>query len=212
MHIDTDSPIAVEGLAALLRSLVRSAPERMSLGEVVMALEDRGFGVIVFCLALPNALPGPFIPGFSTVLALPIAWLGLQLLLGWEYARLPGFLRRRSIDRGRLARFVDRAVPLIGRFEGWLEPRPGWLTRGQGRCLLGGALILFGFFLALPIPLGNVPVAIGITVLSLGLIEQDSRALALGLVSGLIGCLWDAGLIALGIAAAQRLSSYPWLG
>ncbi|HEV2303770.1 MAG TPA: exopolysaccharide biosynthesis protein [Stellaceae bacterium] len=194
--------------SALLREFAEGAGERVSLGELGAALEDRAFGILVLCLALPNAVPGPYIPGFSAILALPIMWLGLQLALGFSHPRLPGFVRRRSFTRARFTRFIDRATPLLRRIESWLGPHPGWLTETRGHRLLGLALVVFGFGLSLPVPLGNLPVAIGISILALGLIEEDSRALRWGLLCGLLGCLWLLALVGFGVAVATRLSRY----
>jgi hypothetical protein len=196
--------------SAVLRRLAERAGERISIEELGDALEDRAFGILVLCLALPNAVPGPYIPGFSAVFALPIMWLGLQLALGFSHPRLPGFVRRRSFARARFARFVARATPLLLRIENWLGPHPGYLTEPRGRRFLGFVFVVFGFGLSLPVPFGNLPVAIGISILALGLIEEDSRALRWGLIAGLCGCLWLLALVTFGVAVATYL--VPYLG
>jgi hypothetical protein len=189
----------------LLRGLAQAAPERVSLSLIAGALEDRGLGIIVLCLALPNGIPGPYLPGLSTVLALPIIWLGLQLALGRRRAPLPVFLRRVSFRRSRFVGFVNRAAPWIVRIERWLAPRPSRLISGPGLRCLGVALILFAIVMAVPIPFGNIPIGLGISVLALGLIEEDSRALALGLVVGVLGCLWQLLLGAVGFRVIDYL-------
>jgi hypothetical protein len=60
----------------------------------------------------------------------------------------------------------------------------------------------------MPIPLGNLPIAVAIAVLALGLVERDSRALASGLVVGAAACLWNALLVGVGLTAASRLLLY----
>jgi hypothetical protein len=195
-------------ISELLRGLAAAAPERVSLAAVTAALRERGIGIAVLCLALPNALPGPYLPGVSTLFALPIAWLGLQLAGGRDDPILPRWLRERAIERRRFVELVARTAPLLDRIERWLGPRPGWLTRRRGRRLCGLALIVFASVLAMPIPLGNLPIAVAIAVLALGLIERDSRALVSGLVVGAAACLWNALLLGVGIAAASRLLLY----
>ncbi len=194
--------------SALLRRLAETAPERVSLGDVTAALQERGIGIAVLCLALPNALPGPTMPGISALMALPIAWLGLQMACGRDHPRLPRLVREWSLGRHRFVGLVARTAPLLDRLERWLGPRPGWLTQGPGRRLPGLALILYGLVLAMPIPLGNLPIAVAITVVALGLIERDSRALISGLVLGTLACLWNALLVGVGVAAASRLLGY----
>jgi hypothetical protein len=192
----------------LLRALARSAPERVSIELIADALGDRRFGIVVLCLALPNGVPGPYMPGFSTVLALPIIWLGLQLALGKRRPRLPRLIRRVSFRRQRFEAFVNRAGPLIARLERWLAPRPSWLTEAGGQRCLGLALIVFAIVMAMPVPFGNLPAALAISVLALGLIEGDSRALRLGLLFGFLSCLWQAALVTFGIAMFDRIWSH----
>jgi hypothetical protein len=49
--------------------------------------------------------------------------------------------------------------------------------------------------LALPIPLGNLPIAVSIVVIALGLLEGDGSALTLGIAAGLLATLWNGTVI-----------------
>jgi len=198
-----DDPIA--RASALLRALAQSAPERVSLGAIGEALGHRRPGIVILCMALPNCIPGPYLPGFSTVLAVPIIWLGGQLALGRVASGMPGFLRRVTFTRERFVRFVDRAAPWLIRMERWVERRPSFLTTAAGRRCLGVILVLYGIVLAVPLPFGNIPIGFGIAVMSLGLIEEDSRALAAGLAIGVVGCLWQLLLATLGFKAIAQI-------
>jgi hypothetical protein len=198
-----DDPIA--RTSALLRALADAAPERVSLGAIGDALGTRRPGIAVLCLALPNCVPGPYLPGLSTVLALPIIWIGAQLALRIGVAPMPKFLHRVTFSRDRFVRFVDRVAPWMIRMEQRVGPRPSLLTTPGGRRLLGFVLVLYALVLSLPIPFGNVPIGLGIAVLSLGLIEGDSRALGWGLAIGVAGILWQVFLVTLGIKAITAL-------
>ncbi|MBV9860182.1 MAG: exopolysaccharide biosynthesis protein [Alphaproteobacteria bacterium] len=190
--------------------MAQSAPERLSLGAIAETLGDRSFGIVVLCLALPNGLPGPYVPGFSALFAVPIIWMAIDMARGRLRPRLPGMLRRVSFRRRRFVRFVDSAAPWLARIERRLAPHPSWFTRAPGLRCLGLVLVLFGIVLALPVPLGNVPIALGISILAVGLIEEDSRALVLGLVVGTLGCLWILVLVTLGVEAFARFRGYFW--
>ncbi len=189
----------------LLRMLAVAAPERVSLGTIAATLGERELGIVVLCMALPNTIPGPYLPGFSTVLALPIIWLGAQLALGRASSGLPGFLRRVSFQRRRFVGFVDRAVPWLVRMERWVGPRPSFLTSPAGLRCIGVILVFYGIVLAVPMPFGNIPIGLGIAVLALGLIEDDSRALAAGLAIGVLGCAWQLLLVIFGVEVINRL-------
>jgi hypothetical protein len=184
------------GTAAALRWLAdrRDSP-RFSIDDLLAALGDQGFGLLVFALALPNAVPGPLIPGFSVPFALGIAALGLQLAIGLSTPRLPRRLRRLSIEQQRFRRMVDRTEPWLLRLERWLRPRPSTLTTEAGERLIGVALIGLSVMLALPVPFGNTPVALSIIIIALGQLEGDGVALMTGLVAGLAASLWNVFLI-----------------
>lgn len=198
-----DDPIA--RTSALLRALADAAPERVSLGAIGDALGTRRPGIAVLCLALPNCVPGPYLPGLSTVLALPMIWIGARLALHIGVAPMPGMFHRITFSRARFVRFVDRVAPWMIRMERRVGPRPSALTTPAARRALGLVLILYAIVLALPVPLGNIPIGFGIAILALGLIEGDSRALGWGLAIGVGGILWQVFLVTLGIKAITAL-------
>ena len=204
-EVELERPRISEALDALRAG--HSGP-RVSLGDLLEALGDRGFGLIVLSLALPNGIPGPTVPGFSAISGIPLILIGSQLLRGWREARIPQGFRRRSVKLEGFSRFLDRALPRIRRVERWLRPRESWLTGVGGGRLAGLALILTGIVLSLPVPLGNLPIAWSLVVLALGLLEEDSRALLLGLVLGTLSLAWNALVIVGGAAIFASLAVY----
>ncbi len=196
------------GIAAALRRVANghNGP-RFAVADLLGALGDHGFGLLVLALALPNAVPGPMIPGFSVPFALGIAALGLQLAAGLRSPWLPRRITRLSMEHERFRRLIDRAEPLLLRIERWLRPRSSLFTDAAGERLIGIALVALSAVLALPVPFGNSPVALSIMIIALGLLEGDGRALMLGVIAGLAAALWNAGLIFAGaelfVAAAH---------
>jgi hypothetical protein len=187
------------GIAAALRRLAEEhRGERFAAADLLTALGDQGFGLLILLLALPNVVPGPMIPGFSVPFAIGIAVLGLQLAMGWHSPRLPSWLKRLSIERRRFERFVLRTEPVLLRLERWLRPRPSGLTEGPGERLVGVSLIALSLILALPVPFGNAPMSLGIIIIALGLLEGDGRALLIGLATSLTAALWNVALIVAG--------------
>lgn len=181
-------------LLAVVRDERRGA--RLSIGELVDALGDQGFGLLLLILALPNLVPGPMIPGFSVPFALGIAILGVQRFMGLEAPRLPQWIRRRTVSRAGFRRLVERCEIWLARAGRLLQPRPNWLTHGPGRRLAGMALVGLSLVLALPVPLGNSPMALSIAIIALGVLENDGIMLGWGLGAGLLATLWN-GLILL---------------
>jgi hypothetical protein len=198
------------GAAAALGQLARAAcGPRLSLGDIVDALGDQGFGLLVLVLALPNLVPGPIIPGFSIPFAIGIALLGAQLMAGLHTPRLPGWLKRRGVARERFHRLAQRAEPRLHRLERWVRPRPNWLTRDRGERVVGVALIVLSLVLALPVPLGNAPIALMIGIIALGLLEGDGVALGWGIAGGGLAVLWNGAVLFAGTeivkAAAEHM-------
>lgn len=197
-------PMPESTAEALRRLAERHRAPRLSIADLLDALSDHGFGLLLLLLALPNAMPGPLIPGFSVPFALGIAALGLQLVWGWHTPHLPRRLLSLSMDGRRFRRLVQRTEPLLRRLERWLRPRASPLAGGPGERLVGIALIGLSVVLALPVPFGNTPVALSIIVIALGLLEGDGIALLLGLGAGTAATLWNAVLL---FAGAKLLAA-----
>jgi hypothetical protein len=193
----------------LLQRLAEShGRQRVAIGDIASALGDRSFGVLILVLALPNALPGPSIPGFSALFALPLLLLTIQIVLRRKEPRLPEWLLRRSLSLDRFRQFLQRILPYLRRLEGLLRPRPNWLIGPAGHPVLGLVLLLLTLVLALPIPLANTPVAVSLVVIALALLERDGRALAVGLGIGGLACGWIVVLIVAGARLAEMVAAH----
>jgi hypothetical protein len=71
------------------------------------------------------------------------------------------------------------------KLERLLHPRFRWLCRPPLEQLLAAFCLILGIVLALPIPLGNTPPALAISLIALGLIEHDGAAIGAGVVVGI---------------------------
>jgi len=173
----------------------------ITLDEILSALGNHGFGLLILVLALPNAIPGPIIPGFSVPFALGIILVATQLLQGQRRPLLPRWLRQRPIRRERFRRFVERADPVLRRLDRWFKPRPAhFLKRSTERpVVLGSVLIVYAIVLALPIPLANGPQAFAICIIGLGLFEGDERVQTVGIAAGLVATLLNAAVVVAGV-------------
>ncbi|MBL8705385.1 MAG: exopolysaccharide biosynthesis protein [Rhodospirillales bacterium] len=189
------------GLAAVLERLAALERERISLGEVADALRDRGFGLLFVVLALPNAIPGPALPGLSILTGLPLLFVALELALGKKEPELPRWIRRRSMTRAGFGRLVERMRPTLDRLERVIRPRYRNLTRRKAERLLGVFTALVALSLVFSLPTGNLLLGIGATALGLGLMERDGGAILVGVAVGTLGIAWNALLFWLGSEA-----------
>ncbi len=188
-------------LSAMLMDLsADTLRERISIGDLLVALGDRATAALLFIFAFPNVLPTP--PGTSTVLGAPLVFLAAQLMLG-RAPWLPAFLARRAMSRADFTSLVKRIVPWLLRAESLLRPRLGALARPPMEHLIGLASLLLAVVLVLPIPLGNVLPALAISLLALGVLERDGvwvlagiavAGAAVSVVSGVVFALVKAGV------------------
>jgi hypothetical protein len=181
-------------LSAILAALVADGTrQRIGIGELVSAMQDRAFGVLMFIFAIPNVLPTP--PGVSSVLGAPLLFLSLQLALGKSAPWLPKFIARRSLPAAEFGAVVRRVVPWIARAERLLKPRLGLLARPPCERLIGLVCLVLAIVLFLPIPLGNMLPALTIAILSLAILERDGVAVLIGYVLAAASLFIVAGVV-----------------
>jgi hypothetical protein len=170
--------------SALLREYVASLTgDRVSLGSLRDALDDRGFGVLLFLFAVPNLIPVN-IPLISAVLGAPLVLLAAQLSYGRHKPWFPHWLTHQSVSRTNFEAVVLRAVPYLERAEKWLRPRIAPLLSWTGERLIGLFLLVLTIVLALPIPFGNWLPAFAICIIGLAMVEKDGLAVLLGIAVG----------------------------
>lgn len=180
----------------LLQLLSRTWPhERVSLGDVTRLLGDRGYGVLMFVLALPGA-----VPGLSSIAAIPLAIVAVQLAIGLPRPWLPRFLAARSLSRTDFARMIERVEPYLMRVERLLRPRFVALTGPLGERLMGVMCLVLALLLTVPI-LFNLPLIVPIALMSLALLERDGVLAAIGLA---VGGLVLGAVVALGWVSIQE--------
>lgn len=185
-------------MSEALRRVAEGPPEQdVSVGDVLANLGGQAHLLALVLLAAPNLTPGPSVPGFSTILGLPLCVVAAQLMVGLPRLWLPRRLTEMTISRRRLAALMARAIPLLQRIERLMRPR--WLRLVGTNAIrpLGGACLALGIILCLPIPVFTMAPAAAILLVALGAIAYDGAAVALGL--------------AVGVASFAALGALAWL-
>jgi len=190
--------------SALLRDFVASqSGPRVSLSALRDALDDRGFGVLLFIFALPNLVPVN-IPLLSAVLGLPLVLLAAQLTYGRHKPWFPHWLTEQSFPRLGFAGVVMHALPYLERAERLLRPRLTVLLSWTGERLIGIAILLLALILTLPIPFANWLPAFAIAIFGLAIVEKDGVAVLCGLGVGVLSVI-VAGTVVIGLVKAFLL-------
>ncbi|WP_198371907.1 exopolysaccharide biosynthesis protein [Roseomonas rosulenta] len=163
--------------------------ERITLGEMAEAFGDRAFGLLILMLCLPGLLPG-----MASVFGTPMLILGVQMGLGFRKPKLPGFIARQSLKRSDVMRLTagadTRVSRAISKIERWVRPRPGPFTSPAADKVVGWLTAYAALMLILPGPGTNGPPAFGTIVMALGVVENDSKVVGLGMALTILGNLF----------------------
>jgi hypothetical protein len=172
-------------LSDLLQSIAEDdSRERISIGDLLVAMQDRALATLLFIFTFPNCLPLP--PGTSIIIGAPAIFLAAQLALGrgpW----LPRLITARSISRRDFATAIGRARPWITRAERMLRPRLSGLAHPPFENVIGIVCFVLTILVFLPIPLSNMLPAFAVCVLSLGILERDGAWILAGLALAVAG-------------------------
>lgn len=183
----------------ILHDFVGFHGETISIRDLSAQLGDRGFGLMLLLFALPNTIPLP-IPGISTLTSLPLIFFAAQLCLGKERIWIPRWLADRQIPMSSLRLFIQKSLPWLRRLEKFVKPRLDKITTRSFERFAGGLMLVLALLIALPIPLGNLPLGIAMAVLSLAIIERDGVVMITGWLFTIFALCYFAALI----------SGYAW--
>jgi hypothetical protein len=194
--IDVDQIPPDEGadrLSAILTAISKGQDrERISIADLLHALEHRAIGALMFIFAVPNAIPVP--PGVSAVLGAPLIFLSFQLMIG-RRPWLPRIITDRSLSRVDFEKVVDLAAPWLAKAERLMRPRFTFLAAPPAEYLVGAICLLLSIILFLPIPLGNMLPAFTICVLALGVLERDGVWIGIGMACAIVAVVIVWGVV-----------------
>jgi hypothetical protein len=116
-HVKAEEP---ESLEQLLDQIGKAAPgeDRVALSDIVEVFGRRSFGPLLLIAGLVAISPVGDIPGVPTLMAIFVALISGQLLLGRSCFWLPKWLLNRSLPRGTLQTSLR-----------WLRPPAGFVDR-----------------------------------------------------------------------------------
>ena len=175
--------------STILQNLLLHSPdETVTLGWLMCHLGRRSFGIILLLLGLLACLPG-----VSAVAGVLIAIPAYQMIIARDRPVFPRFFASRAFKKRRLAAILTRAVPTLRFLERFIRPR--WHTPFETtKRVVGGAVLLVGALLFVPVPLSNVPPALTIVLLAFAYLEEDGILLCATLFIILLLFLIAAGL------------------
>ncbi|WP_338446885.1 exopolysaccharide biosynthesis protein [Pelagerythrobacter marensis] len=123
-----EDPHSIEDVLDGIEELGEQRDE-VCFGDALDEFGRRSFGPVLLFLPLIELSPIGGIPGVPTFLALAIALIAGQLLLGREHVWLPQFVERRAIAGDTLARAAHRLDGAAETIDGWFKGRLRAFTR-----------------------------------------------------------------------------------
>ena len=202
-HPLTTTPSPLERVSAELARWLQSDAEH-TLGSLVALFGKRAFAVLFTVLLAVPAIPAPT-GGITHLFEAVALLLALELIAGREEVWLPERWRTRRI--AATGRLMNGLLRLIRFLERWSRPRLRWLFGHRLSNFVFGLLVACGSlaaFLAPPFSgLDTLP-ALGVVILSLGVLVEDAAAAALGTLVLAVGI---ALAIFVGDAAIEMIDS-----
>lgn len=173
--------------------------QHVTLDWLMRGLGDRSFGIVLLLLALLAVLPG-----VSVVAGLLLLVPAYQMLCARPALVFPRAVAARPIAAKRLTGLVRGIVPMLRFLERVVHPR--WPTPLETtKRTVGGAVLLLGGGLFVPVPLSNVPPAVAIALIAFAYLERDGLLLCAALTAAM-------AVIALAAALAwEALSTTGWV-
>jgi len=186
----------LDSISDVLEALVdRTDGREVSVNDVTDAFGDRSHGPL---LMIPSALTLiPFIgaiPVVPTVMGGVVFLIAVQMLLARRRPWIPSQLGNRRVERDKLTRGVDKALPWARRVERLLEPRLTFLLSRPFRLLV--AVLCLGLAPAMSllevVPWAASAPAAAIFLFGVGMTTRDGAAMVLGWLAtaGSAGLLW----------------------
>jgi hypothetical protein len=100
-----------------------------------------------------------------------------------------------------LQKFVNIALPFLLRLEKLSRPRIDVFTTPKFERIAGLIIVILALLIALPIPFGNFPLGVAITILALAITEQDGILMIIGWICSILAVCFIFALV----------NGYAWL-
>jgi hypothetical protein len=144
----------------------------MTIEELLRKMGHRGLALAILVLAISSVVAG-IIPGFSTLMAVPIMFMCAQIMMGKYGIWLPENIRNKSVSPRVIHGSLTRSIEPLKKMEKYLKPRLIFLTDGWFKRFLALTIFILAGVLAMPIPGGNFLPSIAITIIALAILERD---------------------------------------
>ena len=178
-----------------------------TVGSLIAVFEEKSFAVLFVILLGVSALPLPT-GGATHVFDVIAVLLALQLIGGRDEIWMPRRFRAKELAGPRQQQFLHGLMRFVRRLERFSRPRLRFLFDHRLSNVVFGLLVIGGVagaFFAPPFSgLDTLP-ALGVVVLSLGILLEDFAIAAGGIVIGVAGVALEITLGSAAVHAVKHL-------
>jgi hypothetical protein len=186
----------VHRTSEILRGLLDNNTDKsFTVRKILGSLGTSSFGTSLMVFSIPEVLPIP-VPGLSAIVVIPTGIISAQMTMGKKEIVLPKWLLKRSVPRKPLAGAIRAILPILERLEKTVKPRWKWMTSRAAKRFLGAFILFLSGLMALPVPGTNMPLAISVFIIALGLVERDGAMITAGILLGLASMVLLGGIFA----------------
>ena len=190
----------------LTRTIDGIQGETITLRELVAAIGEQGMLLLCALATLPFLIPVS-IPGVSTVFGAAIVLLAVAITLN-RAPWLPDRILDRELEAAKLLPALRKGVKLVSRIDAWVRPRALRMTAGRMTVVNGCVLVFGGLLLMAPfglIPFSNTAPAVGILLLTIGMIQRDGVFVLLGYLGTVLTVVYFGALLSAAFWAGGAL-------
>jgi hypothetical protein len=161
-----------QSLAEALQGILTKYEKSPSIGELMEAVGDKGFGLLLIILSLPSAIPVPAV-GYSTPFGICMVVIAAQIFIGRTKVQLPNRLKKIRIPLKLVQSITSFALSFLKKTEKLIKPRQRWIHSKLGHSILSITIFIMAVFMILPIPGTNTLPAMAIFVIGISIAEED---------------------------------------
>ncbi len=184
----------------------KTTADKISINDLMIAMDAGGFGLIMTIFSLPIIIPLP--PPFPSLISIPMVVFSFQMMLGYKSPRLPKRLSNLSVSRNVLAMMIEKSAPYIRKAETLVKPRLAIFSSGWFHQIIGLFCFIFSMSVLLPMPLSNFIPGMGVLIASFGLLGRDGVMILSGLIIGCIGITITTTAVFLGVEAIYIIKDW----
>lgn len=197
-------------LSEAFREFLEDKDTSNTLHNLLSVMQSKSFALALLVLLLPSALPLPT-GGLSHIFEMVAIVIAFQLMLGKQYFWLPQNIMHYELKWASRPEFVKTLSGFLARLEKYAKQRwPAFINNRIVLHVSGFFFLVFslGAFVAPWFSgLDTLP-SLGVVLVAIALLLEDTVVLCVGVLIGLLGCVTVAAVYICGFNILGELWNY----